>query len=462
MSKVFRLGFVLMVALVVGLALLWAQTGESQADDPPPLDITTDGKLMLTFSSGANVKLVFVEASYNNDFGIASPVDQHIFYCKDVPPGYTVDLGTFSPGELMFKLTSPEAYTYYTGPADRNPDNVVHALIERLSPASAQIQWEDLYGGGDLDYNDCVVDIVVEPVEADLKIVGQEILAANCIDPAPDNIDVSADAQICVKKVLHNNGPWEPVDIDIDATATAPTGCTVVEKDVPDSVSDVPVSVNQVVDEVWTINCTETGLKTFVFDNSIDVATLYVSDPDPGTDSSHKLLSVMDDASAEEDADGDGVYDAFDPCPVNPDCDDDGVSDGPIDPDGDGPIIAGPDNCPLVPNADQADFDGDGVGDACDTDDSDADGFLDGVELYVGTDPVDNCPDDPSDDAWPLDIDQSCDISVTGDVFNYAGRIGATLGDPNWWQRLDLDTSGDISVTGDVYLFAGRIGEDCT
>ena len=113
------------------------------------------------------------------------------------------------------------------------------------------------------------------------------------------------DTDITLEKVLHNNGPWEPVDIAIDATATAPTGCTVVENSVPDSVSDVPVSVDQVVTEVWTVNCTETGLKTFVFDNTIDVATPYVSDPDLGNNTSHKLLTVMDDASTEDDIDGD-------------------------------------------------------------------------------------------------------------------------------------------------------------
>ncbi len=94
--------------------------------------------------------------------------------------------------------------------------------------------------------------------------------------------------------------------------------------------------------------------------------------------------------------------------------------------------------------------------------DADGDGFDVCVEAYLGTDFVDNCPDDPSHDAWPLDVDMSGDVSVTGDVFNYRGRIGATPGNPEWWQRLDLDVSGDISVTGDVFLYRGRIGETCT
>ncbi len=95
--------------------------------------------------------------------------------------------------------------------------------------------------------------------------------------------------------------------------------------------------------------------------------------------------------------------------------------------------------------------------------DSDGDGFTDGVEQFLGTDPLDDCTNDPGvHDAWPLDNDVDGEISVTGDVFNYVGRIGAMPGSPEWWQRLDLDMSGDISVTGDVFMYRGRIGETCT
>jgi len=93
---------------------------------------------------------------------------------------------------------------------------------------------------------------------------------------------------------------------------------------------------------------------------------------------------------------------------------------------------------------------------------SDEDGFSDAIEVYLGTDPLAACPDNSTDDAWPLDVDMSKDISVTGDIWSYNERLGATPGQPNWWQRLDLDQSGDISVTGDIFMYRGKLGMTCT
>jgi hypothetical protein len=69
------------------------------------------------------------------------------------------------------------------------------------------------------------------------------------------------------------------------------------------------------------------------------------------------------------------------------------------DTDGDG-IIDGLDNCVSVSNANQANFDGDSQGDACDADD-DNDGLLDTEESIATTDPFDK--DSDNDGVWDGD-----------------------------------------------------------
>jgi len=68
-----------------------------------------------------------------------------------------------------------------------------------------------------------------------------------------------------------------------------------------------------------------------------------------------------------------------------------------VDSDNDG-ITDDIDNCLSTPNPDQLDTDGDGSGDACDSDD-DNDGLTDAQELSLGTDPklADTDGDGPSD-----------------------------------------------------------------
>ena len=80
----------------------------------------------------------------------------------DPASGATVNLGSFLPGtELVFGIfVRDTGFAFYTGPGSRNPDGLPHAAVD-FSPASPPIPpgmvavgFEDLFGGGDLDFDD--------------------------------------------------------------------------------------------------------------------------------------------------------------------------------------------------------------------------------------------------------------------------------------------------------------------
>ncbi|MFQ5509387.1 MAG: thrombospondin type 3 repeat-containing protein, partial [Leptospirillia bacterium] len=104
--------------------------------------------------------------------------------------------------------------------------------------------------------------------------------------------------------------------------------------------------------------------------------------------------------ACDDDDDNDLILDVDDNCPFVPnqdqaDADGDGIGDV-CDPDDDNDgVLDLIDNCPLVPNPDQINSDGDALGDACDTDDDN-----DNVP-----DTTDNCPLIPNTDQLDTDGD---------------------------------------------------------
>lgn len=163
------------------------------------------------------------------------------------------------------------------------------------------------------------------------------------------------------------------------------------------------------------------------------------------------------------------------------------------DTDGDG-LLDATDNCPATSNAGQEDYDGDGIpgtapgatgrfgGDACDPeDDNDSKGlgpppgfFSDSKELFIGTDPMDECADTAAaDDEWGPLYGQP--VSPWPPDFNDTGftDIGDLVALANHWvfignpysQRHDLNANtvcdiGDLVALATYWPGSGR--DTCT
>ena len=148
--------------------------------------------------------------------------------------------------------------------------------------------------------------------------------------------------------------------------------------------------------------------------------------------------------ACDADIDGDSISNDIDNCPTNSnldqaDLDGDGLGDA-CDSDIDGDAVTNAlDNCPTLINPDQADFEADGIGDRCD--DSDADNYMDYVELAVGTDPMVAC----GLNAWPPDFNSDGRVNII-DIGSFRPHFNTTSGDADYSIRHDLTVDGTVNV----------------
>jgi hypothetical protein len=137
-------------ATVAILAAAGTSTSHAAAVIGGPIIVATTGKVTATFQgqTAGFDSIVFLDSP-------GGPID--IFHNHISPVGTTFDLGTFTAGtELVFGLrVLTTGITYYSGDAARNPDGIFHNLVdENLIPGAIFVGFEDIYGGGDSDYDD--------------------------------------------------------------------------------------------------------------------------------------------------------------------------------------------------------------------------------------------------------------------------------------------------------------------
>ena len=114
--------------------------------------IATGGDVVVTFVSNG--------AGYTSELYLDGPDGDAlgtIFNNQTTLVSSSLNLGAFLAGtELIFRLeVKNTGQVFYSGDSSRNADGIAHAIVDS-SQNQAQVGFEDLFGGGDRDYNDLV------------------------------------------------------------------------------------------------------------------------------------------------------------------------------------------------------------------------------------------------------------------------------------------------------------------
>ncbi|HEY0639430.1 MAG TPA: PKD domain-containing protein [Pseudonocardiaceae bacterium] len=100
------------------------------------------------------VEVLPATAGLTSQLYLLEPVE--VFVATNREVGRRVQLGRFEPGvELLFGIRV-DGNEYRMGPAERNPDGIPHAAVDFTDEDTAVVGFEDLFGGGDRDYDDNV------------------------------------------------------------------------------------------------------------------------------------------------------------------------------------------------------------------------------------------------------------------------------------------------------------------
>lgn len=143
-----------------------ANTGEGYS-----ITVATTGEVVAYYrgNSASYTNLLFLDGH-----------DGVIFNNQTSPLDTPVSLGVFTAGtELKFSLqVTNTGYTFYTGPAERNPDGHAHARVQAdWQPGETLVSFEDLFNGpfafNDLSFSFTnTASAVVPPSEVPVPAAG--------------------------------------------------------------------------------------------------------------------------------------------------------------------------------------------------------------------------------------------------------------------------------------------------
>ena len=119
------------------------------------------GARIYAIGGPVTVRVLESESAFTSELSLVQPVRRLIGTNRDA--GRAVGLGDFTASvELVFAIRVLETGDVFrTGPGSRNPDELPHAQVVSVANGTAQVRvgFEDLFAGGDGDFNDVIFTV---------------------------------------------------------------------------------------------------------------------------------------------------------------------------------------------------------------------------------------------------------------------------------------------------------------
>ncbi len=138
------------------------------------VQFTADDDLVMPKSGRVIVRFTGKNTPLENEVWLYRPEEKLIFRAVDSEVGKLCDLGTFPSGtRLTFALKTSEGHIFYSDQL-LNDDVCDHVNRTGKGTYKWQLDWEDLYGLGEKDYNDVSMEIEIFSATTEDLVVPKE------------------------------------------------------------------------------------------------------------------------------------------------------------------------------------------------------------------------------------------------------------------------------------------------
>ena len=138
------------------------------------VQFTTDDDLIMPKQGRVIARLKEINTALSDEIYLSYPEEKMIFKAETAQIGKSFEVGTFSSGSrltLALKASNGAASNIYYTNQSLNADACDHVKKVQTGTYKWELRWEDLYGLGEQDYNDVVMEIeIFSPTTEDIVL----------------------------------------------------------------------------------------------------------------------------------------------------------------------------------------------------------------------------------------------------------------------------------------------------